>query len=284
MESIEIKAPAKINIGLNIISRREDGFHNLETIFYPIFGLYDYISFEKSNHFYFECNNDSIPNDESNLIVKATRLLEKLTDLKFNIKIYLKKNIPSGAGLGGGSSDAAATLVSLNEMFSLGFNYNKLLSIALELGSDVPFFLKPKPSYGQSRGEILQEIKLDIIKPILIINPGIHISTKEAFENIIPNHSDFNLDEILVAWKDMSPKIVELHKNDFEEYAFSKYMVLKDIKNMLYDTGALFAQMSGSGSSIYGIYKTVENAETALSGFPKSYFRFINLPQEIPKV
>ena len=149
MKFIEIKAPAKINIGLNIISKRSDGYHNLETIFYPLYDLCDIIQIKKSNEFKFACDEKSLSCDDSNLIVRTVELLEEHTKQKFDVDIYLQKNIPMGAGLGGGSSDAAATLISLNEMFSLGLDQQTMLDLALELGSDVPFFLKAKPK--QSR-------------------------------------------------------------------------------------------------------------------------------------
>ena len=176
-----IKAHAKINIGLNIVSKRDDDFHNLETIFYPIYDLYDELIFEDSNEFQFISDQQF-----DNIIVKVVDLLEKHTKRKISIKITLKKNIPIGAGLGGGSSDAAAVLKTLNDLYELNLGENKLKEIALELGSDVPFFLKGKPAIGKSRGEDLSLLDLNIEHPILLVNPGINISTKEAFSQIIP--------------------------------------------------------------------------------------------------
>ncbi|MEW6701224.1 MAG: 4-(cytidine 5'-diphospho)-2-C-methyl-D-erythritol kinase, partial [Bacteroidota bacterium] len=140
MKYIEIKAPAKINIGLNIFSKRKDGYHNLSTLFYPINDLYDILTFEPAEQFEFICTDDSIPCDESNLVVKAKNLLEKVSEKKIKVKITLDKKIPHQAGLGGGSSDAAAALISLNEMFRLGLKDDKLIELALLIGSDVPFF------------------------------------------------------------------------------------------------------------------------------------------------
>lgn len=137
MKRIEIKAPAKINIGLNIVSKRDDGYHNLETFFYPIHDLFDYITFEVSDSFSFSCSAPELDND-SNLIVKGVKLLEEIKKRKFNIKITCEKRIPSGAGLGGGSSDAAAVLICLNELFQLNLKYEELVTAALLIGSDVP--------------------------------------------------------------------------------------------------------------------------------------------------
>lgn len=284
MKFLEIKAPAKINIGLNIISKRVDGFHNLETIFYPLYDLCDIIQIKKSEEFKFSCDNSSLLCDESNLAVRAIKLLEDHTKKKFNVDIFLQKTIPMGAGLGGGSSDAAAILIGINEMFTLELDQTTMLNLALELGSDVPFFLKSKPSFGKSRGEVLTEVALEIRNPILVVNPGIHISTKEAFSNITPMEVNFNLEKSLASLKEMSDDIKVLHKNDFEQYAFTKFGILEEIKNKLYESGALLAQMSGSGSTMYGIFKSLPDAISAKSQFPKEYFKFISFPQEYPTI
>ena len=186
MEYLEIKAPAKINLGLFILSKREDGFHNLSTLFYPVCDLFDKINFRKSHFPFFACTGINADNDEDNLVVRARKLLEQHTGKSLNVEINLEKHIPVGGGLGGGSSDAATTLVSLNELFSLNISPTELCELALRLGSDVPFFLKAKPAIGSSRGEILEEIDLQIDDYIVIVNPRIHVSTKEAFTGIVP--------------------------------------------------------------------------------------------------
>lgn len=279
MKYIEIKAPAKINLGLSIISKRNDGYHNLETIFYPIHDLCDKLIIEKAGAFSFECDNPTITNDKSNLIVKAVRLLEEATDLRYNVKIILEKMIPIGGGLGGGSSDAATTLVCLNEMFSLGFTHSQLSDMALSIGSDVPFFVKPKPAFGESRGEILNAIDLSIDKPILIINPNIHISTKEAFQNITPAKPNYSYYDIPLFWNNDPTKLRTILVNDFESSIFKKYPEISNIKSGLYDGGAIYASLSGSGATVYGIYKTTNEAESAMNLFPENYFKFISLPQ-----
>ncbi len=229
MKYIEIKSPAKINIGLDILSKRADGFHNLQTLFYPLNELYDVIKIEKSNKFSFTSSLSSI-NDNSNLIVKTKTLLEKKFSRKFDVSIHLEKKIPIGAGLGGGSSNSASVMLSLNDMFNLGMTKEIMIKYALELGSDIPFFIKAKPAIGESRGEILTEVDLEINKPILIVNPRIHISTKEAFANILPteNEIDYKLipQEKLKDYKSFK----ELFKNDFEDYVFINYNEVADIK------------------------------------------------------
>lgn len=276
MKYIEIKAPAKINFGLNIIEKRDDGFHNLETIFYPLNDLFDQLTFELSDNFEFECNNEQLINEQDNLAFKAVKLIENKYQKKFDVKITLEKRIPIGAGLGGGSSDAATVLVCLNEMFNLKLQYQELLELALELGSDVPFFIKPLPSIGKSRGEILNRIDFDINLPILIVNPNINISTKEAFENITPRKSSFNytfLDKAKrLNWKELRKAIT----NDFEEYIFSTYPEIGKIKEDLYNLGAEFALMSGTGSTLFGIFKKMELAKKVMRELPAHYFKFIS--------
>jgi 4-diphosphocytidyl-2-C-methyl-D-erythritol kinase len=278
MKYIEIKAPAKINIGLNILEKRKDNFHNLSTLFYPIVDLYDLLTFEISDQFDFKCNTTTAPNDDSNLVVKAKNLLEKISGKKINVKINLEKNIPSQAGLGGGSSDAAATLISLNEMFQLGLDYDKLEEIALQLGSDVPFFIKSKPAIGTSRGEILEYIDLEITEPILIIYPRINISTKEVFQNISVNNLNFDFHSLFEKEKLNYDVVRSKVKNDFEKFVFGKYPEIEKIKSQLYKDGALFALMSGSGSSVYGIFPNLNSAATAKQHYHKNYFSFLSNP------
>ncbi len=279
IKSIEIKAPAKINIGLNIVEKRNDGFHNLETIFYPITDMFDRIFIKHSESFEFICDNESISDPADNLIVKAKNLLEETTGKTINATIKLKKVIPMGAGLGGGSSDAAAVLISLNDMFRLNLKYDKLLELALSLGSDVPFFLRAKPSIGKSRGEILKMIPLDIESPILLVNPGIHISTKEAFGNITPKKSPTDYEALDYGENGVKVTMFsEFFKNDFEEYVFSVYPEIKEIKETMLNCGADFSLMSGTGSTVYGIFPDLESAQKAYNNMNEDYFRFISHP------
>jgi len=278
MRLIEIKAIAKINIGLDVLFKREDGYHNLNTLFYPILDLYDTILIERNDKFQFICDSNSVPKDDSNLVVKAVRLLESFTNKKFNVKIELQKGIPIQAGLGGGSSDAAAVLISLNELFHLDINYDKMLELALQLGSDVPFFIKAKPAIGQSRGEILEQVSLCIEEPILIVNPGINVSTKEAFSHVLPQNTPFNIKTVIKDEKLNYSACRAYIKNDFEKSVFMKYPELKTIKDDLYKYGALFSLMSGTGSTIYGIFSDVETALAAKYKINPNYFSFMSIP------
>ncbi len=272
MSKIKIKAPAKINIGLNIIEKRNDGYHNLKTFFYPIKDLFDGIEIIKSTHFKFTCENNSELNT-NNIVLSAITELQNFTNRNFNVEIELTKNIPIGAGLGGGSSDAAAVLVSLNEMFKLKLNLTELTNIAIKIGADVPFFLKAKPAIGKQKGELLENKNLLIEKYILLINPGIHISTKDAYSRITPQDKKLNFSEIEKI--DIS-EYKNLFTNDFEQPIFSLYPEIENIKNEMYKNKALFALMSGSGSSVFGIFNSEEDAQQTIKKLPKNYFSFIS--------
>jgi len=279
MNYIEIKAPCKINLGLYVTEKRPDGFHNIHTLFYPVYGLYDFFSFEKKENFEFECNDPKLPKDEKNLVIKALKLLESYSGKKLNVKIICKKNIPAGAGLGGGSSDAATTLLSLNELFRLNISYERLLDLALQLGSDVPFFLKCKPAIGESRGEKLTHVDLFLEKYFVLVNPGIHISTAEAFKHVTPHPSTIEYSELI-----SSPKFLSVARekltNVFEPYAIQKHPEIKNILNLLYNSGAEFAQMSGSGSTVYGIFASEPDTQALKKQFPSHYLVKIVSPDE----
>lgn len=274
MNKIIIKSPAKINFGLNIVSKRDDGFHNIETIFYPV-ELHDVLTFEMAERFSFTCNNELIHNDENNLVIKAVRLIEQLVKIKIKVSITLDKNIPIGAGLGGGSSNAAQTLLSINELFALQIKKEILKDIALQLGSDIPFFLHPVPSFATSRGEILSPIDFEITKSILLVNPGIQISTKWAYQNITPREPEFSLSTLNSnSYQNLSvlnKKVV----NDFEEVAFAAHPLLAEIKKNMFEFKAEFALMSGSGSTMFGIFPDNFSAQNALHYFSKNYFTYL---------
>jgi len=243
---------AKINIGLNIVEKRNDGFHNLETIFFPI-GLKDALEFIESDTLQFKNSGLTIDGDPlNNLCVKAWKLIQQDYNIP-PVHIHLHKIIPFGAGLGGGSADAAFMLKLLNDYFKLNISKEKLIQYALTLGSDCPIFIKNEACYGTGRGEILEPLTINLTgKFLVLINPGIHVPTRDAFASIKPQHSEFDLRESIlrpiVDWKNY---IV----NDFEKSIFPKYPAIANIKARLYEHGALYAAMSGSGSSVYGIFE-----------------------------
>lgn len=280
INKIEIKAPAKINIGLYITEKRADGFHNIETIFYPVKDLFDKIILEKNDKFEFICSDPSLPADDSNLAVKAVRLLEEKAKKTIPVKINLEKKIPYGAGLGGGSSDAAAVLISVNDMYNLGFNYPQLLEFGLELGSDVPFFVKTFPSVGKSRGEKLTPLDLQLEKFIVIVNPGIHISTKEAYSNVTPSPVEISWNQINEKLNNNPAGLKDVLKNDFEDYAFKTYPEIKKIKEDMYAAGAEYALMTGSGSTLFAIFNDKETAEKYLATTDDKFVTFLSDPED----
>ena len=248
----------KINLGLNIPRKREDGFHDIETIFYPVqfTDALEVITNPQSNsHTEFTATGLSVDgNEDDNLCIKAYRLLKKDFPQLPAVKIHLHKAIPMGAGLGGGSADAAFILKLLNSKFNLNISTSKLLNYALQLGSDCPFFIINKPCFATGRGEVLEELALDLSAyKIVLINPGIHINTGWAFTQITPAPSMKSAKEIIQqpveTWK------AEL-SNDFELPVFSIHSEIKEIKEVLYQQGAVYAAMSGSGSTVFGIFNS----------------------------
>ena len=247
---------AKINLGLNVVERRTDGYHNIETVFYPV-GLCDVLELMPSDtcmDYSFSSSGIELGGDpEDNLIVKAYRLLR--SDYQFPaVDISLVKQIPFGAGLGGGSSDAAFMLKGLNELFELKITKRKLEKYAAMLGADCPVFIKNKPVFASGIGNVFTSIKISLKGYfLLLVKPDIHVSTPEAYSLVVPEIPQTSLFELIqgpvTGWKDTI-------KNDFEKSVFEIYPEIQSIKNQLYEMGAVYASMSGSGSSVYGIFKT----------------------------
>lgn len=262
----------KINLGLHILRKRNDGYHDLETIFYPL-PLYDTLEIirspEDSPALSFSTSGSTTEgNNGNNLCVKAYDLIKKNHPTLPAARIHLHKAIPTGAGLGGGSADAAFTLKLLNEKSGLQLTTDQLIDYALQLGSDCPFFIINKPVLAEGRGEIMEPISLDLSAyQFIVVNPGIHINTTEAFSGIIPALPTKSLKEIIQqpidSWQN---ELV----NDFEKSVFLHYPEIEIIKNKLYENGALYASMSGSGSTVYGIFK--KDTTIADHHFPSHYF------------
>jgi 4-diphosphocytidyl-2-C-methyl-D-erythritol kinase len=262
---------AKINLGLNIIRKRTDGYHDLETVFYPI-ALRDALEIIKSD----DTKEDVSVSfsgiaingkTEHNLCLEAYRLLKRDLPQLPAIKLHLHKTIPAGSGLGGGSADGAFMLKLLSQKFDLELSNEQLLDYALRLGSDCPFFIINKPCFATGRGELLEPITADLSAyKFLIVSPGIHVSTTEAFSLLTPSLNSKSIKEIVKQPVEIWRK--EL-KNDFEEPVFRKYPAIEMIKAKMYDSGAVYASMTGSGSTVYGIFRK----ETELrQDFPENYF------------
>lgn len=262
---------AKINIGLRILGKRPDAYHEIETIFQQI-SLKDVITIiERENGIDISCDNEACPTDHRNLAHKAAKVMQRPG--RHGCHIRIKKNIPIGGGLGGGSSNAATTLLLLNKLWELHFDRKKLLTLAAEIGSDVPFFILGGTAHGQGRGEILSPIKLRTDYYGLLVCPDLHISTKWAYENVkiiltktIKNSKFYSLTKKLndfSSWQTSLP-------NDFEVIVFKKYPELVEIMDFLTHSGAFYAHMSGSGSSIYGLYASEKLAKRAYEDLKKN--------------
>lgn len=259
---------AKINLGLRITGKRPDGYHDIETIFYPV-GLSDALEYVVPIH---QMNSDHLivtgistgSDPEENLIIKMLKKLREKYSIPY-LKIHLHKAIPIGAGLGGGSSDAAYFLKIINRCFNLAIDLQELKNISLNLGSDCPYFIDATPSYATGRGEILEPVR-DVLNGyyLFLLNPGVGISTREAYQNCHPEKPSSILSELIDhpvhEWKDII-------KNDFEEYAFKKHPVISNIKDELYNSGAVFSLMSGSGSSVYGVFYEKKKIADKLKDF-----------------
>jgi 4-diphosphocytidyl-2-C-methyl-D-erythritol kinase len=266
-----ITCNAKINIGLEILNKRYDDYHNINTIFRKIC-LSDELILEENDTFEFVFNaNFDIP-DKDNIAFKAAQQFMKLHRLNdLPVKLTINKKIPAGAGLGGGSSDAAMTLIGLHKFFNLPLDRERLMGTAVDLGADVPFFLlETKTALATGLGEELKEIELNLPYYILLVLPDVHISTADAYASLKRNYGKISPSDYLSALETAgkSPeKMKELFKNDFEDYVFAKNPELKQIKNELYQNGAFFAQMSGSGSAFYGFFRSKTAVELAVKNF-----------------
>lgn len=259
---------AKINLGLNIVEKRPDGYHNLETVFYPI-NLQDALEvnlMEGEEEFSLKVSGVPIEGEpENNLVVKAYRLLKKDYPEMPAIDIHMYKHIPTGAGLGGGSADAAFMIKLLNEKFKLNLSIEKMEEYAAILGADCAFFIQNKPVFATGIGNIFEPIQLSLKGYYLVlVKPDIFVSTKDAFAHIIPTQPTQSLKEIIrmpvETWR-------ATMKNDFEDSVFQKFPEIAAIKDKLYDLDAVYASMSGSGSSVYGIFREqVEFVDEIFSG------------------
>lgn len=264
MEYTELSSCAKINVGLKVINKRKDGFHNLETIFYPI-DICDIIkiNIEKidspRNSVFISSNKPYVPTDKKNFcyrIIEAFFIEYKIRDC-YEIHINIEKNIPVGGGLGGGSSNAGTVLRFLIKYFNIDVekDYDKITKIALQAGSDVPFFILSKPCYAEGRGEIikpLENFKLDY--KIVLVNPGIHVSTKWAFDELNYQTDELH-DSILSKVEKFYPENAEYFENDFEKIVFKRYPEIQNIKDELLKSGAVFASLSGTGGTVYGLFE-----------------------------
>jgi 4-diphosphocytidyl-2-C-methyl-D-erythritol kinase len=258
----------KINIGLRVVRKREDGYHDLETIFYPVMGLHDELEVEqvsddgnRESGIGFSFIQEGLAVDckaEDNLIIKCYERMRARYPQIGDVRIRFKKNIPFGAGLGGGSSDAAHMAIALNEIFALGLSKEQLAQEVRPLGADCPFFVYNTPCYAEGIGDKLTPISLDLSGlRLIMIKPDCGVSTKEAYGGIVPKGSS----ELFKTVQNSST-LFNYAYNDFEDTVFKAHPEIADIKQRLLDAGAIYAAMSGSGSTVFGLFQNDTEGRT----------------------
>lgn len=259
---------AKINLGLNIVSRRPDGYHDIETVFYPI-PLQDALEVHTAARFSFRQAGDLLDCPAGdNLVIRALRMMEADFQLP-ELDIYLYKHIPSGAGLGGGSSDAAFMVRLLNEEFRLGLSDDDMERRLATLGADCPFFVRNRPVFATGIGNVFTPVELNLEGyTLVLVKPDVHVSTREAYAGVTPRQPDVPLTEVI------RHPVEEWHtmmRNDFEDSVFSRHPEIAATKDRLYDLGARYAAMSGSGAAVFGIFN--EPLEHVDDLFPDTFVR-----------
>ncbi len=273
MNKLTIKCPAKVNLFLHITGKREDGYHNLYTLFYPV-SICDNLTIEKSDNTILTCSNPNIPCDNSNIILKTHNLLRTQFNFKDNYKIHLEKNIPFGAGLGGGSSNAAKYLLGINKLSNLNLSYDDMKNIMAQVGSDTVFFLHNEPMIASGRGEILEKAPSLPLLYFIIINPNIFISTKEIYSSPNLKFSNINpLDKLKKIYT--FEELVSIMNNDMESVVFTLHKEVADIVDYLNTNSSGKALMSGSGSTVFAVYENEverDNAFIKAKEKYKSYF------------
>jgi 4-diphosphocytidyl-2-C-methyl-D-erythritol kinase len=278
------RAYAKINLGLRIIRRREDGYHEIETVFHPV-NIFDTIELKsEGNEILIESTDPQLSTGRSNLCWKAADALRREGKAMRGVKIHIDKRIPVGAGLGGGSSDAALILRKLPNLWNLKISNERVHEIAASLGSDVPYFLQPGNAFATGRGEVLDYFELSLPHWIVIIYPGIRVATRWAYEHVKPEEQieREDLKRLLVENLDRPTEWRNKLKNDFEELVFQTHEPVKQIKDMLYNAGADFALMSGSGSAVFGLFRNEQSARAIVETPRKKYQAFLTEPNFRP--
>jgi 4-diphosphocytidyl-2-C-methyl-D-erythritol kinase len=269
---MKFRAYAKINIGLHILGKRSDGYHNLETVFHEI-DCFDEIELELHDKVAMTADSILVPVDGSNLCLRAAALLQKEKHVRQGVVIHLKKNIPIGAGLGGGSSDAAAVLCGLNQLWELRLSNNQLQTLAAQIGADIPFFVEGGTAYATGRGEVLESFSFPMPYWIAVVTPLVWISTAWAYSQLIPkrNEKTIGLQDVLLKEITHPKNLASFVQNDFELLVFKTHPELERVKDKLKEMGAVFSLMSGSGSSLFGFFEDEQKARVAVSSFPKNY-------------
>lgn len=263
MKELVIESSAKINLGLKIIKKRTDGYHEIQTILQQI-GLFDQLKIKMvSSGIHVVCQNENVPEDKRNLVYKAAQLLIQTAGIKNGVHVCIDKKIPVGAGLGGGSSNAAATLIGMNQLWGLGFDKNKLISIGKKIGADVPFFIFGNTAWATGIGDKLYKLPAAPTMWLALIFPNIHISTHWVYENLNLGLTRENNNIKMLEFALVNHNIFEIGRylyNDLESVVIRKHPEIQEIKDVLCSMGAIGSLMSGSGSSVFGLFLNKEEA------------------------
>lgn len=260
MTLLTLKAPAKLNLSLRILGKRDDGFHEIDTLMVKLPGLADTLEFREGEEFSFSCDDPTVPGDEGNLVVKAVRAYEAAAGIRCQCSISLQKNIPHGAGLGGGSSDAATTLLGINRLNEFKLGVEALHEIASSLGSDIPFFLTSGASRCTGRGEIITPVPSPPAQPVLLLKPSFSVPTPDAYKRW---KQSLQIPGVSYAPQKHQALVIE---NDLERPVFEKHRFLAELKQWLLDRDETTAAlMSGSGSTVFAILKDPAEAESLAS-------------------
>ncbi|MCX6179606.1 MAG: 4-(cytidine 5'-diphospho)-2-C-methyl-D-erythritol kinase [Chlorobiales bacterium] len=281
MPPLSVKSFAKINLGLLITGKREDGYHTLETIFAPI-NWYDVIEFSESEVISMSCSNVTLPVDDNNLCIRAAKSLQQFAGIKSGVTMRLHKQVPFGAGLGGGSSDAATVLRVLNELWKVNASSADLHTLAVALGADVPYFLEIKGlAYAKGIGDDLDDLGFTLPYFVVTVFPEEHISTVWAYKNFYPRF-DRELPDLKQCASDLclsgKKEVFPVFENDFEPAVFDHFPAVKLVKSTLLEAGCVFASLSGSGSAVFGLFESEEDALAAMKRLPETYRKSLTPP------
>lgn len=281
MYSNTVKAFAKINLALLITGKRQDGYHTLETIFAPV-DWYDTLEFSESDLISMSCTNIDLPVDDNNLCIRAAKALQQFAGISSGVAMKLHKQVPFGAGLGGGSSDAATVLRVLNDLWQVNISSAELHNLAVKLGADVPYFLTMKGlAYAKGIGDDLDDLGITLPFYIVTVFPEVHISTVWAYKNFYPRF-DRQLPDLkkLASELCISGKrdVLPVFENDFESAVFDHFPQVLKVKSVLLESGAIFASLSGSGSAVFALFEREEQAECAMKQLPDAYRMSLTSP------
>jgi 4-diphosphocytidyl-2-C-methyl-D-erythritol kinase len=274
MHSLSVKSFAKINLGLLITSKRDDGYHTLETIFAPI-NWYDVIEFTDSETVSMSCSNVDLPVDDNNLCIRAAKSLQHFSGTRKGASMKLLKQVPFGAGLGGGSSDAATVLRVLNELWQVNISPDELHTLAVKLGADVPYFLSMKGlAYARGIGDELEDLGFTLPYHVVTVFPEEHISTVWAYRNFYKRF-DRQIPDLKKAVSELclsgNKEVFPVFENDFEPAVFDHFPAVQSVKRALLECGSVYASLSGSGSAVFGLFEQERDALEAMKLLPENY-------------